>query len=303
MNFKIFYLNFNLMEKYNKKNKDIKNKKLSTDDKLIYSIIKHINSNDNLRSKFNHYNNKYKLEDLLKCILFILKTGISFRNISNFTNINWNTVYKFNCKLKKYNVVYDTYSKCLNKYLNELNKYTSFFYTDTTFVCNKLGIDHVSFNQQIKKHKTTKISIISDEFNIPISVVTTTGSIHDSIILNNQLDILNKEHPILFNEKKIILADAAYDSLALKDKVNNLKLGKLITPINPRNSKNKIEDINLYNKLVLKKRINIEHTINNFKQFRRCQLRYDKYIKTFNLFVYLASLRILIKNSSIYLNY
>jgi hypothetical protein len=75
MNFKIFYLNFNLMEKYNKKNKDIKNKKLSTDDKLIYSIIKHINSNDDLRSKFNHYNNKYKLEDLLKCILFILKTG------------------------------------------------------------------------------------------------------------------------------------------------------------------------------------------------------------------------------------
>jgi hypothetical protein len=85
----------------------------------------------------------------------------------------------------------------------------------------------VSFNQQIKKHKTTKISIISDEFNIPISVVTTTGSIHDSIILNNQLDILNKEHLTLFNEKKIILADAAYDSLALKDKVNNLKLGKL----------------------------------------------------------------------------
>ena len=48
MNFKIFYLNFNLMKKYNKKNKDIKNKKLSTDNKLIYSIIKHINSNDYL---------------------------------------------------------------------------------------------------------------------------------------------------------------------------------------------------------------------------------------------------------------
>jgi len=38
-----------------------------------------------------------------------------------------------------------------------------------------------------------KISIISDDFNIPISVITTPGSIHDSKILNNQLYILNKK--------------------------------------------------------------------------------------------------------------
>ena len=56
------------------------NKKIRTYDKLIYLIIKHINSNDKLQNKFNHYNNKYKLEDLLKLLYF-------FRNINNFINI------------------------------------------------------------------------------------------------------------------------------------------------------------------------------------------------------------------------
>ena len=174
-------------------------------------------------------------------------------------------------------------------------------YTDTTFICNKLGSENVSFNQQIKKHKTTKISIITDDFNVPISVITSTGSVHDSVILNNQLDILNNKFPILFNENKIILADAAYDSIPLKKKVIDLKLGKLITPKNIRNSKTSNIEINLYEKLLLKKRISIEHTINKYKQFKRCQLRYDKNIKTFNSFIFMVSLIILIKHSGIYL--
>jgi hypothetical protein len=288
----------------------VKNKKnndtyiLSTDNKIILSIKKHINDDIILKNKFNHYNNKYELDELLKCILIILKTGISYRNINGYTSINWNTVYKFHCKLIKYNIFENTYDKILNKYLTLIEKNNNFLYSDTTFICNKLGVENISFNQQIKKHKVTKISIISDDFNIPISVITTTGSIHDSKILNDQLDVLNKKHKEIFNQNKIILADAAYDSELLKNKVKDLNLGKLITPKNKRNSKitTNCENTNIYEFLLLKKRISIEHIINNYKQLRRCQLRYDKYIKSFNSFVYLASLSILIKRSTIYLN-
>ena len=286
-------------KKMSKKNNDIF---LSTDDKLIYSIKKHINDDNFLKSKFYHKNNKYKIDDLLKSIIYILKTGVSYRNVNTFTeNINWNTIYKFHCKLIKYNIINDTYQKCINKYLNELVKHTQILHTDTTFICNKLGSENISFNQQIKKHKTNKVSIITDDFNIPISVVTSTGATNDSLILNNQIDVLYENHPIIFNEDKIILADAAYDSSILRNKVKDLKLGKLITPINRRNSKitNKI---NLYDKMLLKKRISIEHTINKYKQFKRCQLRYDKYIKTFNSFISMASLLILIRRSDIYLD-
>ena len=44
------------------------------------------------------------------------------------------------------------------------------YFTDTTFICNKLGEDLTSNNPQIKKHKTSKISIISDDFNIPLEI-------------------------------------------------------------------------------------------------------------------------------------
>ena len=79
---------------------------LSTDDKLIYSIIKHINNDEFLKSKFYHPNNKYKINDLLKSIIYILKTCVSYRNVN-----------KFHCKLIKYNIIKDTYIKCTNKYL------------------------------------------------------------------------------------------------------------------------------------------------------------------------------------------
>ena len=93
------------------------------------------------------------------------------------------------------------------------------------------------------------MSIITDDFNIPISVITSTGSTNDSLILNNQLDVLHMQHPTLFNESKIILADAAYDSSILRNKVKDLKLGKLLTPKNKRNS-NIINEINLYDTLL-----------------------------------------------------
>ena len=71
-----------------------------------------------------------------------------------------------------------------------------------------MGEDLVSNNPQItglhskpccrfatKKHKTSKISIISDDFNIPISISIDTGSKHDVSIIKEQLtDLHNSPH-------------------------------------------------------------------------------------------------------------
>ena len=59
-----------------------------------------------------------------------------------------------------------------------------------------------------------------------MTVITSTGPTNDSLILNKQLNILHKEHPILFNENKIILADAAYDSSILRNIVSPMKQNK-----------------------------------------------------------------------------
>ena len=63
--------------------------------------------------------------------------------------------------------------------------------------------------------------------------------------------------------------------------INELQFGKLLTNINPKNS-----TINQTDKLSLCEKCSIvENFFQKFKQIKRCQLRYDKHIKTFNGFV------------------
>ena len=61
---------------------------------IIHAMKTHILSDNNLNKKFNHFNQKYSLDELLKYTLMIHINGISYRNISTYTNINYlNTIY------------------------------------------------------------------------------------------------------------------------------------------------------------------------------------------------------------------
>ena len=74
-----------------------------------------------------------------------------------------------------------------------MNTYIKYLYTDTTFICNKNGKELTDYNPQVKKHKTTKLSLIIDNFNNPISVGIYKSTIHDSSIIKSQLDDLYEE--------------------------------------------------------------------------------------------------------------
>ena len=50
---------------------------------------------------------------------------------------------------------------------------TKYLKTDTSFILNKYGIDDVTYNPQVKKHKTMKISIITDYFSLYLLIVIT----------------------------------------------------------------------------------------------------------------------------------
>ena len=126
-------------------------------------ILTHINNNPKLHVKSYYYNRKYTIDELLPYIIEILEDGISFRKIKS--SICWSTIYKFHQKLVQFKIIENSYELNVNKYLTNLETLPQNYYTDTTFVCNKLGEESVGFNQQIKKHKTTKISIITDDFN------------------------------------------------------------------------------------------------------------------------------------------
>ena len=89
---------------------------------------------------FNHRNQKYKLEDLLECVIIVFKLGISYRNIQPYTKIHWNTcehsshlitVYKFYLKLIKTDIIEKTFIKYKNIYVNDTNSIIKCIYTDT----------------------------------------------------------------------------------------------------------------------------------------------------------------------------
>ena len=226
-----------------------------------------------------------------------MKDGISFRSIGKYKKIKWQTIYKFFCKLIQNNAIKIIFDNIVNDY-NKKNINNNIFITDTTLIPNKLGINDIGYNPQYPKHKSCKISIISDINGIPLNINCSAGNVNDSKILYNQLDDFKNSNSDLLNNNNILLGDAGYDSNKIREKLNNIKFGKLLAARNKRNIKNKykLELIKLSpeEKKLLKKRIKIEHINAQLKQYKRISIRYDKYISNYINFVYLACINIII---------
>jgi hypothetical protein len=268
---------------------------------FVKDIIKeYIINNEIYNKKFNHFNQKHKLDDLILAVLYILRKNIPYRDVSKYVNIYWNTVYKFNIKMINLGIYKEIFNNYVNKYINELDNKINVLYTDTTLILNKLGEDMVTHNPQLKKHKTCKISIIMDEFKTPLHVKICSSNMHDSTIFKEQLKELEECNKNIITNNTKIIGDCAYDSNEIQNIITNMGNGKLITPPNIRNTKDKQKIKKRYNnlkdKILLKQRTGVEHLINKYKKFRRVYIRYDKYVKNYNSYVYLASLIILLKN-------
>ena len=52
----------------------------------------------------------------------------------------------------------------IGTYIENMYELKKEFYVDPTLTANKLGIDLTSYNIQLKKHKSTKVSLIIDDF-------------------------------------------------------------------------------------------------------------------------------------------
>ena len=137
--------------------------------KTLKIIIKTIIDNPKLKEKFyfKTTNRKYPVKQLLTHILFILKSGISYRmfndfieNKYNISNIpHWGTLYKFYMKLIKYNVIQESFDETVKKYMEKSNNnifivpfgnvYARRAMTDTTLIANKGGYNP-KYNPQLK---------------------------------------------------------------------------------------------------------------------------------------------------------
>ena len=249
----------------------------------IVSLIKDIiMSTKNLAPTFNkkHPNTKYSLHHIIKELIYLLKSGVSYRMLRS--TINYKTLHYYHSKFVKYHVFEKLYHKIKTIYLRYIisdDKHCLFI--DSTVVNNKYGVNKIGRNKFYKNKKATKISALTDINGFPLSVIFMKGNYHDNSVFEKHIrDALI----VLPNKKLQIIADKAYAS----NKNYQLLESKKIDHIIPPRKNMKLYKTYSYDHSKYKQRIKIEHLFGKLKINRRLSFRYDKFLRHFKGFVLLA---------------
>ncbi len=274
---------------YNMRNKsDICCKLLCAHIKTIPKLYKSFN--------FSYHTQKYKLTDILNDVIYVMKTGISYRNLRS--NIKWTTVYKAFRKLERYKVFQYSYKELFSKYLRRggISKKLRYISTDTTFIMNKNGKSKIGLNKYYYKKKGNKVSIIVDSNGRIIDMKIFKGGKNDGKILEEHLKngtIIDNHH--YDDIKKYFLCDAGYDAKEIHIKLKQMGYMPIIAQ-NKRGIRNKqlIRRMSKKDRKIYHKRMKVENVINRLKQMRRINQRYDGLVSTYESYVYLGMTYILL---------
>jgi len=230
----------------------------------------------------SHPNTKYSLDCILNEIFYVLKTGISWRDLRS--TIKWQSIYFHFQRFIKFNIFKTLYLQLRKTYFT--NNKTNIQIIDSTFIANKYGKNNIARNAFFKNKNCNKVSILTDINGVPLSVLINSGNVHDNSFIYTHINDIS----FLNNNKTLLLADKAYEGKNIR---NNLKIHNYSLMVA---KKKNAKSIYKFNKKIYKKRIIIENTFQKLKIFRRIQIRYDSLVNTYFGFVFLAISSIIFKN-------
>ena len=248
--------------------------------------------------KKNH-NSIYDLDYILDVIEYILKTGASWRTLDlaifKKNNTKWQSIYYHFEKFSKAKVFENVYKELLTTYFKK-NKSGKLKYisVDAAFIKNKYA-SNVAFNGFCKKKKLSKLSLFVDSYGVPLSALLVKGNKNDcSIFDDNWKDMFVEieSHTNNNKHKRYILADTAYDSKKIHEKIKS----KNITPIIWQHGRRKnITKFNKHEREIYNKRIIVENCFSWLFKNHRIERRMDKLTRNYYSFMYIAFIRILLK--------
>ena len=125
---------------------------------------------------------------------------------------------------------------------------------------------------------TTKIHALVDANGLPILLKLTEGQAHDGRSAADMLDGIGKD--------QVLLADRAYDSNALREKLGERGAWANIRPLANRRDKP------AFSAFLYKYRNLVERFFNKIKHFRAVATRYEKHDANYLALVKLASAKI-----------
>ena len=129
---------------------------------------------------------------------------------------------------------------------------------------------------------TTKIHALVDALGLPIGLKLTEGQAHDGRSADDMLEGLGQDC--------ILLADRAYDSDAMRDRLTARGAWACVKPMPNR------KRIPAFSPFLYRYRNLVERFFNKLKHFRAIATRYDKRDDNFLASIQLAALRIWLRN-------
>lgn len=240
---------------------------------IIFELKKIILNTKNISSTYSqkYTNTKYSLDLIIHEILYFLKSGVSWAMLRS--PINSKTLFWHYSRFVKNNIFFKLFSKIRNKYVHNNIPNKCSLLIDSSTIYNKFGINKIGRNKYYKNKITTKISLLTDINGFPLSILFMKGNYHDNSVFEKHI----RDAQILLPKNKIkIIADKAYSS--------HKNIDHLIPP--RRNMK--MASTYKYDCSEYVSRIKIEHIFCRLKTFRRLGYRWDKYLRNFSGFVFLA---------------
>ena len=250
---------------------------------------------------------KHTLDKIMNIIEYILITGSSWRSLNlpifKDNDIKWQSFYYHFRKFSDNRVFENVYKSLLTKYFRtNMSGKLKYLSIDSSFIKNEYA-SNVAFNGYYKKKRLSKLSLVVDSNGIPISAILTKGNVHDSKLLDKNIqNLLIEIKPKIKNDKqnnkhkRYFLADAAYDTANVRDTIKSLDITPVIRHVRRKRldiTKNKRftdKETLIYNRCII-----IEHCFSWIYKNRRANRRYDKADKTYMSYLYMTFIIILLR--------
>lgn len=258
--------------------------------RLINKLCNKIKNSIHADSYNGIYNTQiYSLEYIVTKIIYFLHNCSTWRVLGR----GWENIYAHYKKWVKWNIIDSLYTDLCNQYKTKRDGgHLKVVMTDTSFILNKNGYDCINRNPLVKNKNCTKIFNIVDDKGISLCTNFYPGNVHDCKCLIDSLDKFLTDNVGIVT----FLADSGFYTNEIIELLKKHNVKPLIAK-NVRNSKNKIkttvndkkptyaqkiqrqlEDMTMADQKIFKKRGKIENMYANYKQIKRFNTRYDKYI-------------------------
>ena len=216
---------------------------------------------------------KLSVSYMLERIFYVCKTGCQWSQLE-VPQSSYKTVYHyFNLWSKAHifeNVFYEA--------IRAKQPIGGAVIADTSFVKNVFGKDVTGRNPTDRGRKATKVSLLTDHRGTPLCSVFHKANKSDALTLKHLLDTHTRKTNQL-QAYDTLLADKGYDSATCR---TTCQVRQLVPNIPKRGTRDTTQG-----------RYVIEQTFGILDQFRRIRVRYEKLIRNFKSFHFIAMLSIL----------